>query len=78
MMIPILFPSLGVAVAVGALYYYFARHIRPPKAGWTDKTYVIVEPSDSYTIVCLRCGTRSQLPGDVNYRYCGYCHKAHQ
>lgn len=41
-----------------------------------DILYVIVE--DGKAIKCGTCGMTSWHPKDVEYRYCGNCHKFHE
>lgn len=38
-------------------------------------TYEIA--ADGKSIRCLRCGRTSYNPDDVQYRYCGCCHRFH-
>ena len=32
---------------------------------------------DGLSITCFSCGSTSYHPGDIEHRYCGYCHKYH-
>lgn len=38
-----------------------------------DEDYLMESPS----IRCPRCGRTSYNPGDIEHRYCGYCHMHH-
>ena len=47
-----------------------------PWAGPTMPSFVI--PADGRSITCQRCGRTSYNAGDVENRYCGFCHVFHE
>ena len=36
--------------------------------------YIIGKEQDAEFIQCLRCGSRSFHPKDIEEKYCGFCH----
>jgi ribosomal protein L37E len=53
----------------------FIDYLNRPQGG--EKTYEIVTKNDSTGIKCLTCGLTSWNHNDVQYKYCGNCHKFH-
>lgn len=44
-----------------------------------EPTYVIHKPANGETAIeCLRCGSLSFHPIDVEQKYCGHCHRFHE
>ena len=43
-----------------------------------EKTYAIVPSSEGTYIQCLECNMKSYNVYDIEYKYCGKCHKYHK
>jgi hypothetical protein len=47
---------------------------RAPSGFIIDEIELMTNP-DAPSIKCPRCGAVSYNPNDVEYRYCGWCHR---
>jgi len=41
-------------------------------------SYKLIKKGNKVGIMCLRCDRISWCPDDVEYKYCGNCHKFHE
>ena len=72
--------QLGMRISRADILAY-VRSLRPPAVRSQSEPHVVVDAlvsDDGSRIKCLKCGMVSYHPGDVEHRYCGYCHEFHK